>query len=225
MPAAKPKSGKPKSGGDARIIDRVCRHLEPHYGEPAVVYHDHVNEWVHVDVHVVHPSDETGVTTLFTTGMSERYMTAPPRVPRGSYARTAELLITLPGRWPADHSSLEDPRLFWPYSWLRFLARYPFRNRTFLGSGHDVPIEHDPAAPVVPCPFAGVLLRYPRKLGERAVMARTDGPEQTIFLALIPLLSSELAFKREHTSTKLLERFAAAGVDPELADISRAPVV
>lgn len=214
-----------RSEGDVALIERVMRHLAPHYGAARFVYHDLQNDFVHVDVHVVLPSDASGTTTLFTTGMSERYMTAPPSVPSASYARTAELVLTLPGVWPTDEASLVEPTVFWPYAWLRYLARFPFRNKTFLASGHTVPIAHDPRAPRPPCPFAGVLLRYPHRLGDAAMMARGDGPEQTIFLAALPLFASELALARAEGFRGLLARFAEANVDPELADVSRRPVV
>ena len=71
-----------RSEGDVALIERVMRHLAPHYGAARFVYHDLQNDFVHVDVHVVLPSDASGTTTLFTTGMSERYMTASPSVPR-----------------------------------------------------------------------------------------------------------------------------------------------
>jgi hypothetical protein len=213
------------SRGDDALVERVCRHLEPHFGEASVVYHDRVNEWVHVDVHVVLPADPSGTTVLFTTGMSERYMTAPPSVPRGAYARTAELVMRLPGRWPTSEESLTDPRLFWPYGWLRYLARYPFKYKTFFASGHSLELAHDSASPVIPCPFAGVLLRYPVELGKSAVMARGDGPERTVFLAVLPLLESELRFVEAHGSRALIERAAASGIDLELADVARPAVV
>jgi hypothetical protein len=55
-------------------------------------------------------------------------------------------------------------------------------------------------------------------------MQRVGSPETTVFLAVVPLLLSELGWKRARGSESLLERFAAAGIDPEIADVTRAPV-
>src|SRR4051794_29637200 len=90
----------PKSHGDEELIEYVCSRLEPHVGEAQRVYHDKSNEWVHVDVHIAAPTTKSPFLTMFTTGMSERFMNVPAL--KTKPARTAELIMTLPPDWPNE---------------------------------------------------------------------------------------------------------------------------
>lgn len=49
-----------------------------------------LSPYVHVDIHIVEPTDERPWTTLVTSGMSERPMHAPPEL--GPEAEVTELL-------------------------------------------------------------------------------------------------------------------------------------
>ena len=63
--------------GDADLIEAIVAHISKHVGEPDLVFHQLVSEYVHVDIHIVHPTDERPWFTLVTSGMSERPMTTP----------------------------------------------------------------------------------------------------------------------------------------------------
>ena len=43
--------------GDADLIDAVVAHIETHIGEPDLVFHQLVSEYVHVDIHIVPPTE------------------------------------------------------------------------------------------------------------------------------------------------------------------------
>ena len=216
--------GPPKSTGDEELIEDVCRRLEPHLGKPAWVYHDKINEWVHVDVHIVAPSEAAPRVTLFTTGMSERFMTVPLATP--PHARTAELVMTLPKEWPHDVKSIDDPKAFWPVAWLRFFARYPFKQRTWLGPHHTVPGMIDPTWEDPPTKFdAALLLPTSRLKAEDSIFPRRGSKEKTAVLAVCPIFEAERAFAEKSTAAALLERFRERAIDPEIVDPKRAPVV
>jgi hypothetical protein len=213
----------PKSKGDDALIKSVCARLKPWFGEPTSVYRDEVNDWVHVDVHIVSPEEERPQVTLFTTGMSERFMTVPAREPK--LARTAELVMTLPPDWLFDQATLEDPRRFWPIAWLRFLARFPFKRRTYLSPAHTVPGMVDPTLPVRPTPFDAALLTFPARLPLAArTFPRVGSRETTVVAAVCPIFESERAFAIDHGVNRLLARFAERGVDPEKVNVDRAAV-
>ena len=63
-------------GNDA-TISGVARHLTAHVGEPAWVYHELMSDKVHLDVHVVEPSERFPFHVLCTSGMSDLPMTLP----------------------------------------------------------------------------------------------------------------------------------------------------
>ena len=70
---------------DDVLIDAITEHIESYYdgfGEDAIVLHEVISELVHIDVHVVKPTDERPYYTLITSGMAERPMTVPEGLKR-----------------------------------------------------------------------------------------------------------------------------------------------
>ena len=121
------------SGGDADLIEAIDDHVTEHFGAPANVFHELVSPYVHVDVHVVEPTDERPVYTLVTSGMAER----PMQTPVGE--RYAELMLLLPPDWPDVKSSGAPEEALWPFRLLQTLAQLPHEFETFLDAGHTVP--------------------------------------------------------------------------------------
>src|SRR4051794_41823040 len=85
------------SHADRVLLDAMERHLDECFGDgERMVLHELVSPVIHVDVHIVPPTDDFPVTRLVTSGMAERAM----NVPDGSTAPCyAELTIALSRDW------------------------------------------------------------------------------------------------------------------------------
>jgi hypothetical protein len=135
-------------------------------------------------------------------------------------------MITLPPTSPSIDECLKDPRNFWPFAWLRFLARLPFKRSTFLAPWHTVEGMVDPGWAERPSPFVAALLLAPRRLDSSVrTFPRRGSPETTVVLPVAPIFEEERNHAVEHGVVSLLERFQERGIDPELVDVNRAPVV
>src|SRR5688500_15367464 len=88
--AAEPES---VSSADPELIAAVEGHLTRFVGEPTQAWHEVISLYVHIDVHVVEPTDARPAYTLLTSGMSERPMAGPEG------ALYAELSMVLPPTW------------------------------------------------------------------------------------------------------------------------------
>jgi hypothetical protein len=80
-------------------------YIEEHIGTVSYVYHEIVSDKVHIDIHVVDPSEKRNSYTLITSGMSDQPMPAPSG--REGY-RYTELTLSLPASWPMSPDELQD---------------------------------------------------------------------------------------------------------------------
>jgi hypothetical protein len=208
------------ASGDDASIEVIARHVERHVGKPAWVFHEIISDLVHLDVHIVGPTQQRNYYTLVTTGMSDRPMTPPADLPECRYA---ELLICLPPDWPLSEEAFKDEANYWPVRWLKLLSRLPHEYQTWLWEGHTVP-NGDP-----PRPFAKTtklccaLLLEPTLFGEEFPRLEV-GPEKAVhFFSLVPIHGAEMDFKLRNGVDALVERLDDAGVT-ELLDVRRASV-
>jgi hypothetical protein len=205
------------AAGDEQTIEAVTTHVERHVGKPAHVFHELISDLVHVDVHVVEPTPERNYSTLVTSGMSDRPMSAPEEYPE---LRHAELVVCLPPAWPLNERAFQDERNYWPVRWLKILARLPHEYGTWLYASHTVP-NGDP-----PEPFADntelccALLLKPVLFGDDFLTLEVNPAKTIHFLSLVPLYREEMDFKLRNGLDPLLERLGEACVT-ELLDIKR----
>ena len=204
----------------ARYRDAIARHIEEHWGEPSRLFHDTISEYVRVHIHVVEATKERPYHTLITSGMSDRPMRTPKEVKE---YRFAELVISLPPTWPLDGKGWKHERHWWPFQWLRQIARLPHEFNTFLFYGHTVP-NGDPAKPFAPgTKLCCMLLSSPVLCGEEADTLAIDKKTQIHFYSPIPIYREEMDFALSRGSVELLERLENAGVT-ELWDLQRTNV-
>ena len=190
---------------DEEALEAIDRHLRKYVGEPANVFHEIVSETVHIDVHIIAPSDERPFYTLATTGMSHLPMTVPPGAEDFRYA---ELILSLPPDWtpgPLWESDMNDERLYWPIRLLKMLARLPHTFDTWLGFGHTIP-NGDPPAPYAPdtelcCGLVLTPVTVPEEFTSLTVR-----PDKTIhFYAVVPLYESEMHYKLKKGTEALID--------------------
>ena len=198
----------------------IAPHIKKHFGPDGFVFHEKKSTTVHLDVHVVNPSPSRPFYTLLTSGMSD----LPMAVPEGleSLARI-ELCLCLPPEWPLklDEQSWKEPQFFWPISALKRAAKYPHENKTWLSWGHTVPYTKamDPDGR-----FTGLLFVGPGTFPDGASELMSGDGEPITYLAVIPLLQSELDFVHAQGGDALDEKLIEAGVS-ELLDPHRKSVV
>ena len=193
------------SGGDPVLIEGVHAHIAKNFpGAVGSVLHELVSPGVHLDVHLVEPTDAFPFKRLVTCGMAEAAMTVPEDFGETPFA---ELTIALPTSWPMSQEAFRDENVYWPVRLLKMLGRLPQTFSTFLWHGHTIP-NGDPARPYASgtklcCALIGPPLLVPDGF---TTMALPDG--RTVrFLAVIPLYEDEMRRKLERGSDALYEGF------------------
>lgn len=164
-----------------------------------------------IAVHVVPASEGRDYVILFTTGMSAHAMT----VPKGSEEfRYAELFIQLPAKWPLSKQALEDRNYFWPIHWLRWVAKYPHQNQTWLGAPATIVAEEEPPQPFAPkIKFTSMLL-----LADKQLESETG---KTIKLyRMAPLYTEERQLEIDKGIAALMRAFDKHNV-PFIVDLKR----
>ncbi|MCA8922679.1 MAG: suppressor of fused domain protein [Planctomycetes bacterium] len=194
------------TAGSADNVEAITAHIEATVGPIAHVLHEVVSDLVHVDLHVVEPSEARPYLLLVTSGMSEVPMRVPPEVDPSGLGY-AELAIQLPSDWPMEASLWRDEANFWPLRWLKILARLPHAYDTWLGVGHTIP-NGDPPRPFAPTTAqCGVILVRAGLIAEDFVELEHEG-KRIEFFQLVPLHADEMDFKLEHGADALFARFA-----------------
>lgn len=204
----------------------IVEHIEAHLGEPSTVFHEIISTTVHIDIHIVPPTPRWPWVSLVTSGMSD----IPMAVPEGAEEfRFAELMIRLPEDWklpegfaPSDETA-RDESWYWPFRWLKFLARFAHEAETWLGHGHSIP-NGDPPGPLADgVAFTGVVLSRPWYGGPNFATLKLADGAPVHFWSLIPVHRSEMEFKLQHGADALFEKLAADGYS-DLFDPTRPPV-
>jgi len=204
--------------GDADLIEAVAAHIEKHIGEPDLVFHQLVSEYVHVDIHVVQPTEARPWVTLVTSGMSERPMTTPQGI--GPEYSRAELTMALPPDWPI-HS--KEERHYWPFRILQDIATLPHKYDSWVWIDHTIPNDDPPKPYAEDTGFCCALLGVPVLAGPDFAQM-TDGEHTVTFIAVYPLYEDETNLKLNEGADALTERLDAAEVT-ELLDPTRPSVV
>lgn len=201
-----------------RFLEPISSHIEKCWGnERDTVYHEIVSEYAHIDLHIVEATEERPFHTVITSGMSDRPMTVPDGAEE---FRFAELVISLPPSWPMDEKSWSDERHWWPFRWLKLLARFPHEYRSWLFGEHTVP-NGDPPAPFAPTTeFCCMLLASPVLCSDEGGCLVVDDVTKIFFHSLIPIYREEMEFALRRGSGDLLDRLGEAGVT-ELLQIGR----
>jgi hypothetical protein len=153
-----------------------------------------------ITIHIIKPTKDRDVLTLFTTGMSHKPMSPPPES-RGS--RLAELFIQLPGNWPI--TNFKDPAVAWPLVWLKRLAKYPAANDAWLEYPITVMSDEDNDKIAAGLPFDSFLL-FAEHEAQQA-----DGNRIQLY-RLLPLYPKERILEAKKGAPALLRAFDQAGV-------------
>ncbi|MFC4310110.1 suppressor of fused domain protein [Steroidobacter flavus] len=198
-------------------IEQISDHIEAHLGKVERVFHEIISDTVHIDVHLVKPSEGFPFARLVTSGMSDLPMTIPEGV---EAPRFVELLMTLPGNWRLDQDSFADEVWYWPVRLLKRLARLPHKYNTWLGFGHTVP-NGDPAEPYASSTrLCGAMILLSMTVPDDFHRLRIDANKEITFFSVVPLYDEEMNLKLRAGSDELLDKFDRMRVT-DVVDLSR----
>ena len=174
------------SSKEAQVFEK---HLEKNFGPVKSVFHELVPEEMHIDIYVVEPTEKFPFYRLFTCGMGAKKMELPAQA-RGKRPERIELMITLPADWKFDDESMKNENFYWPVGLLKYLARFPWNESTWLGFGHTIPLQKFAEN----TELSGVLLNYPENYPYE--VGHIDLPRGTVqFINVVPLYSEEMDYK------------------------------
>ena len=216
------------SRGNPELISRIVEHVTTHISKPTSALHENLSPKVHIDVHIVRPSQQFPFQTLITSGMSERPMNAPEKQ---SHLRYAELCLALPPEWPLSGRLLDDDKNYWPVRILRQIARYPHIANTWVSLGHTLNLtEGNPPSPFHESTAMNSLALFPPVLFPESFQELKLPSGCAIhFLAVFPIHQDERDYAIQNGSRKLFERMRACGfselLDPKRPSVMNVPFV
>lgn len=121
-------------------LERLDNHIEKYFGKATTVVHEFFSEDIHVDVSIIPPHEEHNYYTLVTTGMGAFSMKIPSEYQEDGLPSRIELMMCLPPEWnPESKESQEN----WPVELLRYLARFPIIESTWLGYENGAKLSRD----------------------------------------------------------------------------------
>lgn len=208
--------------GDSENIEKISDHIEKHIGPVATVFHELISDLVHIDVHIVAPTDERPFYTLVTSGMSDLAMQAPEG---HEDKRFAELMICLPPDWPMSQEAWKQREdAYWPIYMLKYLARFPHEYQTWLWASHTVPNGNPPAPFAANTELCCAMLLPPVTVSEDFYALPIDDEKTIYFLAIIPLTRDEMELKLKRGSEALFDGFEQNRIT-EILDPARKSVI
>jgi hypothetical protein len=202
--------------GDEALVAAVDAHITRYFGPVAHVQHEIVSTHVHVDLHVVMPTDERPAITVVTSGMSEHPMA------NGEYA---ELMLILPPSWPTlDDPGMQTDEGYWPYRLLKQLARLPHEYRTALAIGATVPNGDPPEPYASNTKFCGALIAPMVMPNDEGAETIRYGDREIDLLSVWPLHGDEMRVKLDQGLDRLFDLLDEAEI-MEIVHADRPSVV
>lgn len=202
-PTGDPACPRESSGAYA---EEIHAHVERWVGPVFDVWTERRPEYVRLRVLLVPPMPHRPVTTLVTSGMSDRPMEVEPEF---EGCDRVELCMTLPPFWKLSRRAVRRPRNRWPGDLLLQLARFPHMFRTWLwyGAAVDNGEPYDASTAL----RAALIAPSPTLPLDFALLDAADGARIGLF-AVIPLYTEELALKMNRGVDALLDLFDRRGV-------------
>ncbi|QDH71274.1 suppressor of fused domain protein [Marilutibacter alkalisoli] len=195
------------SHGDSVLMEGVGDHLERHFGKIPRVFHEIVSPSAHIDLYPYPATVQRPFHVIATTGMAEKPMQLMEGVQADEWV---ELVMLLPPSWPLEQEAWNDEGHYWPFRWLKRVARFHYETGRWLGEGHVLTHGAEPA-PIDPsCRYDSVLLAAPRALPAGFQRTTLSDGRSVRFLCLYFLDASARAELQERGREGFL-----AGIDAE----------
>ena len=193
-------------------IELFEKHLDAYFGPSESVFHELASlDGTHIDIYLVEPTEKYPCYRLITCGMGARRMSVP-REARGQVPDRIELMLSLPADWRFDEKSMEEDRFGWPVSLLKYLARFPWSESTWLGWGHTLPL----AQFADNTQLSGVFIDAPEHYPFDAFRVVFPKKRAVYIFQAVPVYDEEIGYAVEHGSEeleKLLKDVVCSPVD------------
>lgn len=187
------------------------------------VYEEIVSKVVHLDVHVIAPSEERPFKLLFTTGMSDLPMTLPEDMPDEyrKESERAELYCVLPPDWKLGGNLTEEEQaeFFWVAAAMKVAARYPHLRGTWLAHCHTLQYSTD-NAPLSPYTKLCAAVFYQLdhtdfggKYGDGLKGFYTKDGTYISLLNFLPIYEEEMRFKIDNGAPELYGKLFGEDID------------
>jgi hypothetical protein len=239
-PEPKADAGK-LVGGATPFLEQISDHIESTIGPVSKVFHELVSTDVHIDLHIVPaqprlPASKSrplggDYVTIVTSGVSSHPMNVPPKALEGGVSPYAELMLALPKNWPGlkadgtfDQEDMKDDANWWPFRWLKQMARLPHEYDTFYSNGVTVP-NGEPARPFVRGSKLCCWMVFKPLLSINARQLQIDDGRRIDFFSLFALTEAEMNLKLNKGLGALTNALADGEVYTELLDARRRSVV
>lgn len=188
-----------------------------------VVFHELISDIIHLDVHIIKPSEERPFQVLFTTGMSDLPMTMPEDAPedfKKDHER-AEIFCILPADWKLENNMTkeEEDKYYWVCSTIKGAARYPHICKTWLGSCHTLQFSEE-IKPFSPCTKLCAIMfmklnhnDFGGKYGDELGGFYTKDNTRINLLCFFPIYEEEKNLKIENGAAELCDRLFGEKID------------
>lgn len=152
------------------------------------------------------------VTVLMTNGLSSFKMNVPEKYSGREYC---EIYFCLPNYWEWEDAL--NPRMNWPFEWIKKLANHMIDKETWYGHGHTFPVgkEGQPLSESMKQDF--LILLDPILLNNE-LAPLILGKKTIHFLSITPLFKKEFEYKQARGTFKLLQKFNMKGITENLDD-------
>jgi hypothetical protein len=191
--------------GIIEAFDIYCKQL----GVEPLVLDEKKSDEIHIDLYIVPPTDDFPHKRVYTTGAASYAMDVPPGV-----SPYCEYMIVLPADWPTEFEDLQDQKNWWPFNLLKRVARAPMRNKLTFSEFDSIPLTSD-GSHLPGTPFSSLMLVQPYFLPLQQRVLRTTQDHTINILCIVPLYTSELAYKLQpENDVSLWEKALATGRDP-----------
>jgi len=201
---------------ECRYLEDIERHIAKHIGEPGDVLHEILSPTVHVDIHVIKPSEKIPYLTLVTSGMSDLDMSVPEEVEPIEEYQLAEMIAFLPPEWPESSfkgirgGGTDDPPGWYPAHWLKYYARMVHDYKTCLSWFHTS-ANGNPASPITDgTEMVGFLMAPPLQLGRDGLLVPTCDGRRIRLLNLVPILPDEVVYAVNQGGSALCDKLDGA---------------
>jgi len=214
---------------------QIEAHIERTIGPSPMVFHEIISDGIHLDLYIVPPTGKepsethplgTKHYTVITAGLSAKPQNVPPDA-RKSVSPFQELMIALPGDWPGmkrdgtfDDEIIRSDENWWPFGFLKMVARMPEEYETFLAPGVTIP-NGEAAEPFAGNTKLGCMMVFPSVLSPESRQLQINDAITIQFNALWPLYSEEMNLKLRNGLDPLLQKLMGAELT-ELIDLDRA---
>jgi hypothetical protein len=202
------------------FMEDIERHVARTIGPVSFVFHELISDVVHLDLLIVPPTGKepteehplgTDHFTIITMGMLSRPMTL--RKTSDPDMRYAELIIALPADWPGLHpdgtfidDEMQNENAWWPFRWLKNVARLPHEYATYIGPGHTIP-NGDPPEPFADNTGFCCVMTWPPLMAPDSSRLVINDDIVINFYALWPMYAEEVDFKLKRGVDPLLAKY------------------